>query len=218
VGIPVIEEIKDVGHDATTDVDVIPVGDETSFIVLSSPVMQVTQLVANPKTESPGKRSKCGAETVDKSSLERAERIKAARNLDFQGNIEPPQPPSFLASDEEVIHNLGVVGISLGLDPCSVSSSLSSLRQDELDRLHTKPKLNKVENIFDEEEREERENEEVDKLILNALCSEIMDEVMDMGSAYPKDCNTTPISKPSSTTTKKASMKKNSKRKNSILK
>jgi hypothetical protein len=64
--------------------------------------------------------------------------------------------------------------------------------------------------------RKRGKNEEVHKLILNSLCSEIMDEVMDTGSAYPKDCNTTPISKSSSTTTKKVSRKKKSKRKNSI--
>jgi hypothetical protein len=60
------------------------------------------------------------------------------------------------------------------------------------------------------EEKEELENEEVDKLILNSLCSEIMDEVMNLGSAYPKDFNTSPISKSSSTTTKRASKKKKS--------
>jgi hypothetical protein len=40
-----------------------------------------------------------------------------------------------------------------------------------------------------------------------------MDEVMDLGSAFPKDCNTTPISKSSSTTTKRTSKKKKSKKK-----
>jgi hypothetical protein len=45
------------------------------------------------------------------------------------------------------------------------------------------------------EEKEEIENEDVDKLILNSLCSEIMDEVMDLGSTYPQDCNTTPEGK-----------------------
>jgi hypothetical protein len=63
--------------------------------------------------------------------------------------------------------------------------------------------VNKVEEIFFEEEKEELENEEVDKLILNSLCSDIMDEAMDLGSAYPKYCNTTPMSKPSSITKKK---------------
>jgi hypothetical protein len=118
----VIEELHDAGHDASADGDEILAGDETSFAVLSPPVMQVVLLATILETKSPVRRSKRRAETVDESSLERVERIKAARNLDFQGNTELSQPPSFLASDEEVIHNLGFVGISLGLDSCSVSS------------------------------------------------------------------------------------------------
>jgi hypothetical protein len=42
------------------------------------------------------------------------------------------------------------------------------------------------------------ENEEVDKLILNSLCCEIMDKVMDLVNAYPQDCKVTPKHKPSS--------------------
>jgi hypothetical protein len=68
-----------------------------------------------------------------------------------------------------------------------------------MDRISCQPNMNKVDYIFDLEEKEELENEEVDKLILNSLCSEIMDE-----------CNTSPISKSSSTTTKRASKKKKS--------
>jgi hypothetical protein len=45
--------------------------------------------------------------------------------------------------------------------------------------------------VFDKEEREELERGEVDRLILNSLCSEIMDEVMDLGNTYPQDCNIT---------------------------
>jgi hypothetical protein len=90
------------------------------------------------------------------------ERIKAARNLDFQGNSESSHPTFILLSDEEVLNKLGVVGISLGQDKSSVSSSLNSLRQAELYRMSSIPKMNKVENIFDEEEKE-MENEEVDR-------------------------------------------------------
>jgi hypothetical protein len=107
--------------------------------------------------------------------------------------------------------NLGVVGISLGQDQSSIASSLSNLRQVEIDRVLCKPKIDKIDNIFDVEEKEEIENEEVYKLILNSLCSEIMEEVMDLGSAYPKDCNTTPISRASSTSTKRAKKRKNRK-------
>jgi hypothetical protein len=59
-----------------------------------------------------------------------------------------------------------------------------------------------ISEVFDKEEKEELENEEVDKLILNSLCCEIMDEVMDLGNAYPQDCNITPSEKPSSSATK----------------
>jgi hypothetical protein len=65
--------------------------------------------------------------------------------------------------------------------------------------LLSKPIVDKIEDIFYVEEKEEIENEEVDKLIWNPLCSKIMEEVMDLGSAYPKDCNTTPRFRSSST-------------------
>jgi hypothetical protein len=141
--------------------------------------------------------------------MEQVERIKAARNLDFDGNTNHSQPSSLLFSDANVLNNLGVVGISLENDKSAISSSLLRLRNSEMDRISCQPNMNKVDCIFDLEEKEELENEEVDKLILNSLCSEIMDEVMDLGSASPKDCNTTPISKSSSTSTKRASKKKN---------
>jgi hypothetical protein len=56
--------------------------------------------------------------------------------------------------------------------------------------------------VFDKEEKEELDNEEVDKLILNYLCSEIMDEVMDLGNAYLKDCKITPRQQTSSSSKK----------------
>jgi hypothetical protein len=101
-------------------------------------------------------------------------------------------------------------------DEASIDSSLSLFRQVELDRVVCQPTINIVEENFDEEEKEELENAEVDKLILNSLCSEIMDEVMDLGSAYPKDCNTTPMSKASSSTKKRGSKKKHGKGKKSV--
>jgi hypothetical protein len=105
---------------------------------------------------------------------------------------------------------------SLGHDQSSIDSSLSTLRQVEIDREMCKPNIDTIDNIFDLEEKEEIENEEVDKLILNAICSEIVEEVMDLGSAYPKDCNTTPRSKASSTCTTRAKKRKNRKGKISL--
>jgi hypothetical protein len=62
----------------------------------------------------------------------------------------------------------------------------------------TSDSRDRISEIFDKEEKEEMENEEVDKLILNSLCCEIMDEVMDLGNAYLHDCKVTPKNKPSS--------------------
>jgi hypothetical protein len=52
-----------------------------------------------------------------------------------------------------------------------------------------------VSKNFDQEEKELAEEEGVDKLILNLLCSEIMDEMMDLDSAYPLDYKTIPSKK-----------------------
>jgi hypothetical protein len=45
--------------------------------------------------------------------------------------------------------------------------------------------IDEVSKIFDQEDKELAEEEEVDKLILNSLCCEIMDNVMDLDSVYP---------------------------------
>jgi hypothetical protein len=52
--------------------------------------------------------------------------------------------------------------------------------------------------VFDNDEKEELDNEEIDKLILNSLCGKIMDEVMNLGNAYPKDCKIIPRQQTSS--------------------
>jgi hypothetical protein len=44
-------------------------------------------MAAISEIETPGRRSKRRAVSVDESSLERAERMKAARNLDFKGSF-----------------------------------------------------------------------------------------------------------------------------------
>jgi hypothetical protein len=49
--------------------------------------------------------------------------------------------------------------------------------------------------LFLTKKREKLEADEVDKLILNSSCSEIMDEVMDLGDAYPLDCKINPGNK-----------------------
>jgi hypothetical protein len=56
----------------------------------------------------------------------------------------------------------------------------------------------KIISVFDKEEKDKLQAKEVNKLILNSLCSEIMDEVMDLGDAYPLDWKINPGNKSSS--------------------
>jgi hypothetical protein len=49
------------------------------------------------------------------------------------------------------------------------------------------------------------ENEEVYKLILNSMCSNIKEKVMDLGNVYPMDCKSIPRHKSSSPKNKKKS-------------
>jgi hypothetical protein len=175
------------------------------------PLLLEAELAAIPKRATPGERSNRRAKMVDESSLERDERMKAARNLDFKGNKDHSQASFLLLSNDMVLNNLGAVGIYLGQDQSSIDSSISNIKQLELERVQCDPKVDKLESLFDLEEKEEIENEEVDKLILNSLCSEIMDEVMELASAHPKDCNTTLGSKTSSHSTTRGKKMKNQK-------
>jgi hypothetical protein len=163
-------------------------GDEPA----SPEAAQLRELATIPEVETPSHKSKRRANTGDEHSLDRAERIKAARNLDFtkeKGNISTSQTSFVHFANEYVVDNLLAVGISLGNNNNHISSSVAHIKEIELGRL---------EGLENNEEKEEMENEEVNKLILNSLCYEIMDEVMDLGNAYPQDCKITPNYKPSS--------------------
>jgi hypothetical protein len=59
-----------------------------------------------------------------------------------------------------------------------------------------------ISEVFDKDEKEELDNEEIDKLIINSLCGEIIDEVIDLGNAYPKDCKIIPRQQTSSSSKK----------------
>jgi hypothetical protein len=163
-------------------------GDEPA----SPEAAQLRELATIPEVETPSHKSKRRANTGDEHSLDRAERIKAARNLDFtkeKGNISTSQTSFVHFANEYVVDNLLAVGISFGNNKNHISSSVAHIKEIELGRL---------EGLENNEEKEEMENEEVNKLILNSLCYEIMDEVMDLGNAYPQDCKITPNYKPSS--------------------
>jgi hypothetical protein len=94
------------------------------------------------------------------------------------------------------------VGISVGNILDQIALSVERIKEVELERYIEASKKDLICDVFDKEEKEEIEREEVDKLILNSLCSEIMDKVMDLGNAYPQDCNITPRHETSSSSKK----------------
>jgi hypothetical protein len=92
VHIPMLEMVHDIVHGIENAGEEVASGGEAPNNDPSSPIMHDVLLAAIPETESPGRRSKHRAESADESSMERAERIKAARNLDFDGNTNHSQP------------------------------------------------------------------------------------------------------------------------------
>jgi hypothetical protein len=159
---------------------------------------RVKVMAAVPEASPPSCRSKRHAENADQTNLERAEKLKASRNLDisFNQGTTDSHGTSFLQfTKDHVIDNLVSVGIYLGNGEPEVEKAVSSIKSREFDRLSDKLSIDEVSKLFDQEEKEMAEEEEVDKLILNSLCSEIIDEVMDLDSAYPSDCKTIPKEK-----------------------
>jgi hypothetical protein len=96
---------------------------------------------------------------------------------------------------EHVFDNLESISINLGNGVSEVCKAVGRIKSLENDRYIEKFTKDEVSTIFDQEEKELAEEEEVDKLILNSLCCEIMDEVMGLDSAYPSDCKTIPRKK-----------------------
>jgi hypothetical protein len=94
------------------------------------------------------------------------------------------------------------VGISLGSNLDQISRAVDQIKKIEKERTVATKSNDIISEVFDKEEKEELDNEEVDKLILNSLCGEIMDEEMDLGNAYPLDCKITPRQQTSSSSKK----------------
>jgi hypothetical protein len=145
--------------------------------------------------------SKRHAGDTDEDSLKRASKLKAQHN-ESDNN---PDPLSLNISDSCIQTNLSSVGIHLGQDSVNTNASLqkfkgaASVRDGKI--LSDKKLL-----VLEHELKELEQEEKLDKLLLNQLCSEIMEEVMDSG-----ECNNELLIASSSRSRKKVS--KNSKKK-----
>jgi hypothetical protein len=136
--------------------------------------VQVKKMAAILEASPPSRRSKRWAETADKIKLERAEKMKVARNLDpspQKGIIESPDKSFLNYSSEQVADNLNTIGIFLGTRNLDIGNVVERLKVLENDRCRDQDHKDEINNIFDLEEKEMVEEEGVDKLILNSLCS-----------------------------------------------
>jgi hypothetical protein len=125
------------------------------------------------KASTPSRKSKRKAQSADEHSLDRAEQIKAVRNLDFnseKGNSSTTETLFVHFSNDNVIGNLQSVGISLGNNSEQISLSIERIKEVETERTTLARSNDIISEVFDKEEKEELENEEVDKLILSSLC------------------------------------------------
>jgi hypothetical protein len=123
-------------------------------------------LAVIPEASTPSHRSKRRASTTDQFSLKQEERIKATRNLDSTPKLDNRQTShkSFLHFlNDQIVESLNVMGISLGNNSDSISASITCVKEIELDRLQQVLEAHKINSVFDAEEKEVREREEVDK-------------------------------------------------------
>jgi hypothetical protein len=106
-----------------------------------------------------------------------AEHQKTLRN---EGTSDQ-STPLFTVNDSLVISNLNGIGISLGDNEVIISGALENMKEHAARRVHEHVQ-SVLKDVLEKEEKELLEEEELDKLFLKNICSEIMDEVMDMGS------------------------------------
>jgi hypothetical protein len=159
---------------------------------------RVNLLAAIPEASPPSHRSKRRAENADQTNLKWVEKMKANHNLDAsfdQGNTDSAATSFLHFSKEHVVDNLELIGITLGKGESEVCKAVERIKCHENDRRVEKVNIDEASKKNYQEEKDLAEEEEVDKLILNSLCCEIMDEVVDLDSAYPSYGKTIPRKK-----------------------
>jgi hypothetical protein len=155
-------------------------------------------LATVPEADTTSRRSKRRAASADQDSGERAEKLKATRNLHAPCNNdnENTPTPSFLQlSNDDIISNMSDIGMVEGIDKIADSMLIETLKTVEKERWLDIIEQDKIERIFDKEQKEMDEEEEIDKLMLRSLCSDITDEVMSLDNAHPMDCGKIPNKK-----------------------
>lgn len=124
-------------------------------------------LEASPEQTS-ARRGKQRAADADNDVGSKAERLKATRN---EGDKISSSPINIV--DSAIFSQLDVIGISLCCDDITINESVVETIEPALSVIDRKIELLEKEEINDIEE------EELDKLVLQNICSYVMEEVMD---------------------------------------
>jgi hypothetical protein len=131
---------------------------------------------ASPKMSSARKGKRRASESDIDVAL-KTERIKAIKN---EGNIESTQA-SVNFDFVSFIPNLEHIGLALGTDESSSAQALVEFRKSLNSCYRGSVSIDKKDEVLDLEEKELVDEEEVDKLLLQSICGEIMEEVIDFG-------------------------------------
>jgi hypothetical protein len=158
---------------------------ENNLAVDCSPVGELADIPEASPANSASRWSKRRAGDTDEDSLERATKIKAQRNEgDNQSDLL-----RINISDSIIHSNLGSVGIVIGQDKSIIDESLVTLREAAeniaLAKIDYKSVVcDKKMMGLESELKDIHQEEELDKVLLNQLCSDLMEEVMDR-----EECN-----------------------------
>jgi hypothetical protein len=107
-----------------------------------------------------------------------AEHRKAFRNE----GMSPDSDPASFAPDSMIVSNMQSIGVSLGQDLDIVNLSISNLNNLASLNHAEKGLVDRKTQVVERDEQDRLEEEELDKIFLKNICSEIMEEVMDLGS------------------------------------
>jgi hypothetical protein len=116
-------------------------------------------------------------------SIERATKLKAARNLDksFTEGTQHVAPSCFLPS-EKILSNLRHIGFKFSDCSSDLQKFVDFLSNSVNSCALVPSNTNVIDRAIAKEEKEFYEEKELEKLMLSSLCSDILEEVMDTTS------------------------------------
>lgn len=147
---------------------------------------KASMLVAVPESllgNAVSKRSKRRANLSTGDSIERATKLKAARNLDksFTEGTQHVAPSCFLPS-EKILSNLRHIGFKFSDCSSDLQKFVDFLSNSVNSCALVPSDTNVIDRAIAKEEKEFYEEKELEKFMLSSLCSDILEEVMDTTS------------------------------------